>query len=380
MSKFKPIDLRLVSPDFTSELTSTIMDLNHLKKREIYGSTKPIVFFQVKEIFHNLESLASARIEGNHTTLSELVDAKLGDKEIEEEDNEIFNVNTALEFIDENIDSTPINQHFIRGIHKAIVKDLSPDKEGCKNPGIYRTSPVRIAGSKHIPPESLSVGPFMGELSNFINREDGEQFDLIKTALAHHRFVWIHPFGNGNGRTVRMLTYAMLVKQGFNVNQCRILNPTAVFCSDRDEYYAKLAIADQGTDAAYLEWCKYVIKGLFIEINKIDRLLDYSYLSNEILVPALKFIEKRKEITSLEFKIAGKLIKEQIVKSADFMTFFGDVSASARTQALGRMVSRKILRKVNGMHGCYALEMTKGPLFRGIVNSLKEKEFVPGVN
>jgi hypothetical protein len=36
-----------------------------------------------------------------------------------------------------------------------------------------------------------------------------------------------------NGRTVRLFTYAMLVKTGFNVNVGRIINPTAVFCSYR---------------------------------------------------------------------------------------------------------------------------------------------------
>lgn len=43
----------------------------------------------------------------------------------------------------------------------------------------------------------------MEELFDFINAEDSPKYDLLKTAIAHHRFVWIHPFGNGNGRTVK---------------------------------------------------------------------------------------------------------------------------------------------------------------------------------
>ena len=379
MSEFKHIDLKLVSPIFGSELTRVIMELNHLKKREIYGSTRPIVFFQVKEIFHYLESLASARIEGNRTTLSEMVEAQLGERDIGEKDNEILNINNALAFIDEKVSSNPINKMFLSEVHKIIVRGLSPPPtgEGCNNPGSYRSSQAYISGSNHIPPTAPDVLPFMEDLWEFINAEDSEQFDLIKIALAHHRFVWIHPFGNGNGRAVRMLTYAMLVKQGFNVSQCRILNPTAIFCNNRDRYYDMLSIADKGTESAYLEWCEYVINGLSVEIKKIDRLLNYEYLSKEILVPALRFIEKRKDISLIESKVASILVKVQISKSAELESLFEGVTPAARSQALKRMVERKILRRVEGKRGHFALEMIGGPLLRGIVDSLKEKGFVP---
>jgi Fic family protein len=82
----------------------------------------------------------------------------------------------------------------------------------------------------------------------FINASDSPKYDLVKVAVAHHRFGWVHPFSNGNGRSVRLLTYALLIKYGFNVNTGgRVLNPTAVFCNDRDRYYAMLAEGDRGT-------------------------------------------------------------------------------------------------------------------------------------
>ena len=40
----------------------------------------------------------------------------------------------------------------------------------------------------------------MAELFDFINTPNSPKYDLLKAAIAHHRFVWIHPFGNGNGR------------------------------------------------------------------------------------------------------------------------------------------------------------------------------------
>jgi Fic family protein len=134
----------------------------------------------------------------------------------------------------------------------------------------------------------------MDELFDFISNEDSPKYDLLRAAIAHHRFVWIHPFGNGNGRTVRLLTYAMLVKTGFNVNIGRILNPTAVFCSNRNDYYNNLSKADSGTEQGVLAWTEYVLKGLKEEIEKIDKLADYSFLRNEILSPAIAYSLQRK--------------------------------------------------------------------------------------
>lgn len=127
----------------------------------------------------------------------------------------------------------------------------------------------------------------MNELIDFVNREDSPKYDLLKAAIAHHRFVWIHPYGNGNGRTVRLFTYAMLVKTGFNVIIGRIINPTAVFCSNRNNYYNFLSEADKGTDEGIMTWVEYVLKGLEEEIEKIDKLSEYTFLRKEVLLPTI---------------------------------------------------------------------------------------------
>lgn len=42
------------------------------------------------------------------------------------------------------------------------------------------------------------------------NQTDPPKYDGMKVALARHDFAWLHPFSNGNGRVVRLLTYALL--------------------------------------------------------------------------------------------------------------------------------------------------------------------------
>ena len=185
-------------------------------------------------MFHLLESIGSARIEGNHTTIAEYVEAKISatDKPVESIE-EIENIEKALAFIEREISSgTPVSHQFVKELHHITVHGLN--REGDKAPGNYRQHAVVISGSPHKPPEHIFVHPLMEELLCFINRTDEPQYDLMKIALSHHRFAWIHPFGNGNGRVVRLLTYALLIKYGFKVSSGgRVLNPTAVFCNDR---------------------------------------------------------------------------------------------------------------------------------------------------
>jgi len=77
--KFVHYDLKLTEPSFRSPLTDLIIELDYLRKKRFGGSTHPMVFLQLKHIFHTLESIGSARIEGNNTTLAEFIETKLED-------------------------------------------------------------------------------------------------------------------------------------------------------------------------------------------------------------------------------------------------------------------------------------------------------------
>lgn len=61
-AKFEDQELRLVEPSFGSKLTDLIIELEHLRKKRLSGTTHELVFFQLKHIFHTLESIGSTRI------------------------------------------------------------------------------------------------------------------------------------------------------------------------------------------------------------------------------------------------------------------------------------------------------------------------------
>ena len=377
---FKHFDLKLISPEFGSKLTDLIIELDYLRKKTLGGSTPPIIFFQLKHIFHTLESIGSARIEGNNTTIAEYIETKLENStNIPLGVKEIQNIEKAMAFVEAHVKEGPINRLFISELHQMVVKDLPPppNGEGDSTPGVYRRGNLKIHKSTHQPPDWLKVTDYMVELFDFINQEVSPKHDLLKVAIAHHRFVWIHPFGNGNGRTVRLLTYAMLVKTGFNVNLGRIINPTAVFCNNRNDYYKYLSLADDGSEKGILAWAEYVLRGLKDEIEKIDKLSDYNFLKKEILHPSIKFSRERRQITEFEAKILKKAIDKKIIQAADIKEYFEGKANAEISRQIKKLTDKNMLVPEKAGSRKYLISFENNYLLRGIIRFLGENGFLP---
>jgi len=376
LATFEHHDLGLINPSFASPLVDVLTELEHLRRLRLSGSTPAPVFFQLKAIFHMLESLGSARIEGNHTTLADYVESKLDGQAPTDRLREMANIEEAMNYIEEHFrPGEAVTGQFIRELHAMAVQEL--EREGDATPGAYRAKQVAIAQSGHLPPSPALVPQYMRELVDFINEPHPAKYDLIKVALAHHRFGWIHPFGNGNGRVVRLLTYALLIKYGFNVQVGgRVLNPTAVFCNDRDLYYAMLARADSGKPEELESWCIYVLQGMLEELRKVDRLADGQYLNEKIIAPALDFGRARQLITAQESAILQIAARSGIAKSADFAPTMPGLSLAQRTYQIKKLVERGMLIPIQAGARQYTIGFSNNVLLRGVINALSDEGFI----
>lgn len=370
--------LRLIQPAFDSKLADVVIELEYLRRLQLEGDTPRAVFFQLKDIFHFLESLGSARIEGNHTTLADYIESKItAPASPSDQIREVQNIEGAMDFVEDAIEpGGHITEAFIRELHQLAVSDLK--REGDRTPGSYRTYQVTISGSAHLPPDPLSVPGYMAALTEFINRDDARKYDLLKMAIAHHRFCWIHPFGNGNGRVIRLLSYAMLIKSGFNVHTGgRVLNPTAVFCNDRNAYYANLATADTGTDSGLEAWCLYVLAGIRDELQKVDNLAKYQFLKDEILYPALAYSKDRQLVTAEEAAVLHRAISEGEFKADLVSAALPDLSVRQRTYLIQKLVKNQMIRAVREGARTYVISFTNSYLLRGVIRALEAKGFIP---
>lgn len=373
--------LRLPKISFDMPITDLIMKLEMLRYKIIESDTHPLVFLQIKQIFQTVESIGSSRIEGNNTTILDYVESTRIQQEpnfAHENIKEIMNIENAMKFVEDNVQDFPITTKFIRELHQLTVAGLSYRKEGALHPGTFREQNVRIGGSTHTPPDYTQVIPMMQELIEFVNKKDAPKYDLLKIAIAHHRFVWIHPFENGNGRVVRLFTYAMLLKLVFK-SKDRIINPTAVFCSNRSEYYKHLSYADDGTDDGLIKWSEYMLQGLLKEIEKIDNLASYSFLKNTILEPALANAKESAYIQEDEYKILKATIQkaDQEIQSSDLSILFHNLSSSDRSRKLRKLIDKGMLKpKYEGARK-YVIAFSNNYLLRSILKELNRNGFLP---
>ena len=333
------------SPKFDSGLTNIILELEHLKNRPLKNTTSESVFLQLKSLLHAVEAVASARIEGNHTTIASYIEKRDDDSHKNDEQIiEISNLIDGLDFIDKYVMEEPISADFIKELHRIVVGDLT--HEGDKRAGAWRDEPRYIANAEHQPPEPYDVPDLMRELIDYINNDDSEQYDLLKIAITNHRFVWIHPFGNGNGRTDRLLTYALLCKKGYIApNKMRLFNPTAIFAGDRNKYYDMLALADDYKDEHILEWCEYFLSGVRDEIKKSEFLADAEFVNKKILLPSVDRMEKAGVVSKLESNILGRAVRLGAIKASDIKDLWGrEITSVAIAQQIKKLRDRNLIK------------------------------------
>jgi Fic family protein len=368
---------------FDSDLTRAIIELERARANLGHGTTPPEFFFQLKDLFQLLTSIMSARIEGNRTSI---LDAVVGDSRrrissdagpLDEGVQEILNIQDAIDFIEERVRTSPISHLFVRELHQLVVQGLS--REGDRTPGAYRLGEVRIGKSAHRPPWPADVFDDMTGLIEFIAEDVEPQMQLLQAVIAHHRFLWIHPFGNGNGRVSRLVTYAMLVKQGFtSASDYRAVNPTAVFGSDRQGYYDNLEAADSLTNAGIVAWCTYVLAGLNTDLKKLSRLSDADFVITQILIPAIERLRAAGGLTVGEARALGIAARRTVVKAGDLAEALPG-SAATRSQAVRRILDRHLLKPVAKGGRTYQLVFAPNDLTVHIVNRLDAVGLLPRI-
>lgn len=373
----KPIGLPVFS--FDSPLAEYVVRLERARgalKVTRGGEDEPILQ-ELRTLFQYLASMMSARIEGNRTTVVDALNRTAQGEEGQDGLQEILNLEEASLFIDEVVGPDfHFTEVFVRELHRISVQGLV--REGDSAPGSYRTTPVRISQSRHVPPGPESVSADMRQLLDFVNQDLPGQYHLLQTAIAHHRFVWIHPFANGNGRVSRLLTYAMLVKQNFtSAGGYRALNPTVVFGADRSAYYAHLERADSLENEDLIAWCSYVIQGLEKDLEHIMTLSNHDSVVASVYRPAVEQAQKALVLTSDEVKLLVRIAVSGRVKAGDLADLIPG-SASMRSQKLAKLVDRGLLAKEDGKRH-YNIKIMGNEITLFVVRQLDTLGMLPSI-
>ncbi|QAA33030.1 Fic family protein [Clostridium manihotivorum] len=209
------------------------------EKKRLLDSKRPLnsaALENLKKYFDVELTYNSNAIEGNTLTITEtkviLEDGlTIGKGKSLREHLEVINHKEAIDYVDDIISKNlDISERVIRDLHYIILKSIDN-----KNAGEYRKTNVLISGSKHIPVEHFLVKERMIELVDWYNANKEKKHPIEIAAEFHFKFVYIHPFIDGNGRTARLLMNIILMRSGYPISVVRT--------EDRDRYMKALEVA-----------------------------------------------------------------------------------------------------------------------------------------
>lgn len=369
----------LPAVDFGSDLVRIAFEIERLRGNLGGGTTPARTLAELHALFRVVMSVISARIEGNRTTVYDALEAlpAVGSPTRGASDSlrEISNILDGIDFIDTTDPAQQLTHVFVRELHRIAVDGLQ--REGDRTPGRYRTTEVTISNSAHTPPSHVYVHAEMSELLEFANRDMPMHEQMLHAAIAHHRFVWIHPFSNGNGRVSRLFTYAMLRRNGFDsVPGYRAVNPAAVFGNDREGYYAALEAADDLSPGGTVAWCEFFVRGLRDDLERLVQLQDFSFVMNRLVEPAIDRLTASGAATAGESAALKIAARQGVVKAGDLEPALPG-SPSQRSVAIRSLVERGLLLHDDRGQRFYRVSMARAPLGQFVVRQLDELGYLP---
>jgi Fic family protein len=143
----------------------------------------------------------------------------------------------------------------VRWLHEQFYLDAPDDflrirstkGDFMMRPGAFRDDPRHdnVVG-RHLPPSSTVVEPFMLYFEErFSLAKLGAAARIVAIAIGHHRFNYVHPFPDGNGRVSRLLAHAMALQAGIGAHGLwSISRGLARGLADRGEYKRMMDLAD----------------------------------------------------------------------------------------------------------------------------------------
>jgi len=302
-------------PKYTisNELLVTIREigesLGELKSLQLTDQDLARLEIEARE----LSSYASTSIEGNPLPLTDVKRLLKTNKEnIRDTEREVLNYNKALQslYADVRSGKFKLDVKTLEKLQGQVINGLMDNPAYCgalrENAVIIR-NPRKIDEIVFLPPDSKDVRKLTTELIAFVRDNIGKIDPILLAGLFHRQCVIIHPFMDGNGRTTRLLTTAILGKAGldlfeifsfenyYNRNITRYFKAVGL----EGDYYA------QEDDINFSNWLEYFANGILDELRRLRKALPEQSVAKPRLEPhhrqVLDYIEEHGSITQREY-------------------------------------------------------------------------------
>lgn len=341
--------------DKGSEIAKTFIDVLIAFESIKYIPILPNMASQIEEELIKKSIFSTAAIEGNSLT-QEDVDKIVENKKInfskERFVKEIQNLKTAYNNIkDINIldNKIQITQDLIKNYHKIVTNGLESETN---IPGQYRNTKVIVGNQEHggtnVPPKIFEdIKNLMEEFVSWINSNELlEIHPIFRACIAHLSLALIHPFGDGNGRTSRIIEAHILKSAGYRFVYTMLSN---YYYKNIDEYFITFSKVLKNEDNDISDFVLFYLKGMLESIKAIREKI-YIIITGLSLQSYLLHLKKINKITQRQYDFLSIMLdnnkevsEKEILEDINLKIIYNDLSSRTLKRDLEYLVGLNLL-------------------------------------
>lgn len=269
------------------------------------GQVHPVLRDSIGDLVRSMNCYYSNLIEGHATHPRDIERALANDFSTDPERRDLQCEAVAHIHVQQLIDAGrdpdiwPASAAYASWLHEEFCSRLPPEMQWVTHPrtgerlrvvpGAWRVHDVKVG--RHLPPDHGDISRFMARFDSAYGAPPLNRFRQIQAVGAvHHRFLWIHPFLDGNGRVARLMSHALFKRLGIGTSLWSVARGLA-----RDEmlYKKLLDQADRPregdrdgrgnlTQRGLVAFCKFFLDRAIDQIRFMEGLLDPATLLRRI--------------------------------------------------------------------------------------------------
>lgn len=296
----------MLPPESSSELSDLVLDLTG-KSKGLSGTLNRTVQAAVGDLVRSMNCYYSNLIEGHDTHPRDIDRALSGDFATEPRQRALQHEALAhievQKLIDEGRDPqvAPASRRYVLWLHKEFCDRLPDEMRWVENPDTRKRIAVvpgklrdgMVTVGRHVPPRPDSLDRFLTRFEEGYGRPGLSKSDrIVAVGAAHHRFLWIHPFTDGNGRVARLMSHASMLRLGVGSPLWSVARGLARRVGD---YKRLLESADaprsgdldgRGTlsQEALIDFCRFFLEVSIDQVEYMKSLLEPTELLNRMRI------------------------------------------------------------------------------------------------
>lgn len=298
-----------------------------------------VILLDMERRAREISAYSSTSIEGNPLPLTDVKRILKNKPEFaRDSEKEVLNYNKALIELDTQIKSGQeiFNTKLILKIQQAITTGLI-ESYRC---GKIRQEPVFVNNPKihqtvYLPPDHQDVEKLLEELFFYLDKNKNVIDPLILAGIFHKQFLIIHPFVDGNGRTTRLATKALLAKMGLNTFY--LFSFENYYNQNVSRYFQEVGVLGNyyeiKDEIDFTSWLEYFTDGIIDELLRVVKELEKEKVSPE------------KELKKHHQKIISYIKKKGYITDKDYSTLTERAKAT-RSLDFRKLIADGIIKKV----------------------------------